>query len=1112
MRRILAAVVLLPLLASVRVSPLLAESKPAKADKPAKGAAKPDKPKERLSADTFSGLALRGIGPALTSGRVSDLAVDPRDRATWYVAIASGGVWKTVNAGTTWKPIFDGEGSYSIGCITLDPNDPKVVWVGSGENNSQRSVSYGDGVYKSIDGGATWQNVGLKQSEHIGKILVDPRDSDVVYVAAQGPLWNAGGDRGLYKTTDGGKTWKAVLSISKDTGVSDIVMDPRDPDVLYASAYQRRRHVWTVVHGGPEAALYKTTDAGASWKKLTAGLPKEELGRIGLAVSPADPDVVYAVVEAANQKSGFFRSTDGGANWEKRGDHSPPGAQYYHELFADPKDVDRVYSVDVFLKVTENGGESFHNLGETNKHVDNHVVWIDPDDTDHLLVGCDGGLYETFDRGATWDFKPNLPVTQFYRISTDNDRPFYNVYGGTQDNFSLAGPSRTASLHGIVNSDWYVTNGGDGFETVVDPEDPNFVYAQSQHAGIVRFDRRSGEGVDIQPQIAKGEGPLRFNWDSPLLISPHSHTRLYLAAQRLYRSDDRGDSWRAVSPDLTRQLDRNKLEIMGKVWSIDAVAKNTSTSFYGNIVSLTESPLKEGLIALGTDDGLVQVTEDGGGQWRKIERFPGVPANTYVSALAASQHAQGTLYAAFDNHKMGDFLPYVLKSTDLGATWTSIAGDLPKRGTVYCLAEDPVRPDLLFAGTEFGLFFTLDGGRRWVQLKGGLPIIAVRDLEIQKRENDLVVGTFGRGIYILDDITPLRLTRPESLEEESRLFPVKQAWMYMERNPLGTIGKGFQGESFYAAENPPFGAVFTFYLRDDLKTRKQRRQEAEKKLREEGGTLVYPSKEEIRAELRDQDPTLVLTVRDQAGEVMRRLTAPAKAGFHRMAWDLRLPASNPTSFDSPSGNPFSIPNQGPMVAPGRFTVALAKLVDGELTPLGEPQTFEAVPLGTATLAAQDRPALLAFQEKVSRLQRAVLGASAVVGEAQTRLKYVNRALLETPAADPALAVEAREIGMRLKDIDEELNGDATANVFREAVPPSISQRVSQIVSGAWTSTSAPTKTHQDNYRIAAEAFAPVLERLRKLVEVDLKGLEDRLEAAGAPWTPGRLPTWKPEEP
>jgi photosystem II stability/assembly factor-like uncharacterized protein len=615
-----------------------------------------EKPKSPFSSETFSGIKLREIGPAVTSGRVVDIAVVPGRPSTWYVAVASGGVWKTANAGTTWTPIFDSEGSYSIGCVTVDPQNPNAIWVGTGENNSQRSVAYGDGVYRSLDGGQTWKNVGLKTSEHISRILVDPKSSDVVYVAAQGPLWASGGERGVYKTTDGGKAWKAVLTISENTGVSDLWMDPRDPNVLYATSYQRRRHVWGMVHGGPEGAIWKTTDAGATWRKLEKGIPKVDLGRIGLAVSPADPDFLYALIEASDPKDrGTYRSNDRGESWTRVGDYSALGPQYYQELIPDPKKVDRVYSMDTYNQVTEDGGKTWKRLGEKHKHVDNHALWIDPADTNHLINGNDGGIYESWDRGVTWDFKSNLPVTQFYRVAVDESKPFYYVYGGTQDNNTLGGPSRTTTAHGIVNSDWFVTTGGDGFFAAVDPKDPNIVYSESQYGNLTRFDRKTGEDLDIQPQPGPGEPPLRWNWDSPLVLSPHAQTRLYFAAQRVFRSDDRGDSWKPVSGDLTRQIDRNRLKMMGRVWSADAVAKNTSTSLYGNIVSLAESPKKEGLLYAGTDDGLVQVTEDGGGSWRKVETFPGVPANTYVSDLEPSPHDEGTVYGAFDNHKMGDF-------------------------------------------------------------------------------------------------------------------------------------------------------------------------------------------------------------------------------------------------------------------------------------------------------------------------------------------------------------------------------------------------------------------------------------------------------------------------
>ncbi len=1058
-----------------------------------------------FTAKTFSGLALRNIGPALTSGRIADFAVDPRNRKRYFVASASGGVWLTKNAGTTWTPVFDGEGSYSIGCVALDPNDPQVVWVGTGENNSQRSVGYGDGVYKSLDGGKSWKNVGLGESEHIGAILIDPRDSNRVFVAAQGPLWRAGGDRGLYRTGDGGKSWEKVLEISENTGVNEVVFDPRNPDVLYASSYQRRRHVWVLLNGGPEGAIYKSTDGGDTWTKLENGLPKGDVGRIGLAVSPAAPDTVYAVIEATGKENGFYRSTDAGASWEKRSDYTAGSPQYYNEIIADPKKEDRVYAMDTWMQVTEDGGKSFHRVGEKTKHVDNHALWIDPSDTDYLLAGCDGGVYETFDRGATWRFKANLPVTQFYRATPDNDLPFYNVYGGTQDNASLGGPSRTTNVHGITNADWFVTVFGDGYKTQVDPEDPDIVYSQYQYGGLVRFDRKTGEMVDIQPQPEPGEEGARWNWDTPLIVSPHSHTRLYIGSQRLYRSDDRGDSWEPVSPDLSRDLDRNRLKVMGRVWSVDAVAKNASTSFYGNIVALNESPLVEGLIYVGTDDGLVQVTEDGGETWTKIDRVEGVPERTYVYDLEPSLHDPDTVYGSFSNFKMGDFKPYLLKSTDRGRTWSSITGNLPERGSTYAFVQDHVDPDVMFVGTEFGLYFTVDGGKVWTQLKGGMPTVAVRDLEIQRRENDLVVGSFGRGILILDDYSPLRKVNAEMLKTGATLFPVKDTWMYFPSVPMGIRGKAFQGDGFFTAPNPPFGAVFTYYLPEKIRTLKEIRQEKEKKARGKGEDVFYPSWEELRAEDREEPPVILLTVTDEEGRVVRRVEGPVGAGFHRAAWDLRYPASEPVRLKPRDPGPFAEGPMGPMTAPGTYTVRLAKRVRGEVTEMAGPESFQLTPLGMAKLPAPDREKLVAFQKKTASLYRAVLGSNRALAEALERVQFLKKAIDDTPAAPEELATRVRTIEAALLDVRLKLAGDATIRRRNEPTPPSMLERVQRIVQGQWSSSAAPTRTNQDAYRIAGEAFRPLLAELKKLVLDDLAKLEADVEAAGGPWTPGRAP-------
>lgn len=1127
-----------------------AQSAPASA--PATGSAPAGEPAEAPSlGDVVGGLKFRSLGPGFSSGRIGDLAVHPQNRAVYYVAVASGGVWKTVNGGTTFTPIFDSQGSYSIGCLALDPQNPNVVWVGTGENNSQRSVSWGDGVYRSRDGGKNWENLGLRDSEHIGMIAIDPRDSNVVYVAAQGPLWRSGPERGLYKTSNGGETWTNVLYVSEHTGVNEVHLHPADPNVILASAYQRRRHVWTLINGGPESAIYKSYDAGANWRRIGGGLPDGDLGRIGMDISPADPNVVYAIIELPENKGGVWRSGDRGETWEKRSDYISSSPQYYNELVCDPTDPNHVYALDTFLVESYDGGRSFRRVKNTNRHVDDHALWIDPREPSYMLVGCDGGLYETQDRGETWRHMPNLPITQFYRVTVDNSKPFYYVYGGTQDNNTLGGPSRTLDRIGIGNEHWFVTVGGDGFETQVDPEDPMIVYSQWQHGGLVRYDRRSGETVDIKPREKPGEPGLRWNWDSPLLISPHNRKRLYFAANILYRSDDQGDSWTAVSPDLTRQLDRNQLEVMGRVQPPDAVAKSNSTSFYGNIVSLHESPLVEGLLYVGTDDGLVQVTEDGGKNWRKVESFEGVPERTYVSCLRASQHDADTVYASFDNHKMGDFRPYVLRSTDRGRTWTSIAGTLPERDVVYTLAEDHVSPDLLFAGTEFGVYFTTaaTGGpaadeppasapaedasaassaaasqpesdaaetkpkkTRWTRLKAGLPTIAVRDIDIQQRENDLVLATFGRGFYVLDDYSPLRVLTPKKLKEDAFILPIGEALHYVEQNRLGSPnGKGWSGASYYAAPNPPFGATITYYLKEKLKTRKERRKEAEKKAAKDGKPIEYPTIEQFREEDQEREPQVILTIRDAAGNVVRRLSGPRDKGLHRVAWDLRWPAANPTSLGAgPERDPWDRGPEGPLASPGEYTVTISKEADGVVSDIAGPEKFRVIPLELATFAAKDKEARLAFKRKVARLQRAVLGASRVADDVQNRLSLVRRALLDTPAADPALLADIEAVQKRLNALLIELRGDRTRDRRNEAAPPSVSERVDLIVGDQWYATSPPTRTQLDGYDYAADAFGRLLAELRGLVEQDLKRVEDKLEQAGAPWTPGRLPTWSKE--
>jgi photosystem II stability/assembly factor-like uncharacterized protein len=1072
-----------------------------------KVAAKPEaKPKSLLTPEALAGLAFRNIGPALMSGRISDIAIHPKNRAVWYVCAGSGGVWKTENAGTTWTPIFDSQPSYSIGCVTLDPSNPEIVWVGTGENVSGRHVGFGDGVYKSLNGGKTWTNMGLGKSEHIGRILVDPRNSNVAYVAAEGPLWAPGGERGLYKTADGGKTWTLSLEISKDTGVTSAEFDPSNPDIIYAAAYERRRSVAAFMGGGPESGIHKSEDAGKTWRKLTVGLPAGDKGKIGLAVSPIDPRIVYATVEAGPEERGFYRSADRGESFEKRNAYisGGTGPHYYQEIFADPNVFDRVFQMDPEMMVTSDGGRTWRAVGEQSKHGDNHALAFLRGDPDYLLNGSDGGAYESRDGGKTWRFFENLPVTQFYKLALDNALPFYNVHGGTQDNGSQLGPSRTLNGNGISNFDWAITFGADGYSCAIDPTDPNVVYVEMQEGNLFRYDKKSQENVYISPKPDAGDPPLRFNWDSPVVISPFSSRRIYYASQFLWRSDDRGDSWTRISPDLTRGVFRLEQKIMGREWSVDALWDHGAMSMFSTITTVSESPLAEGLIYVGTDDGLVQVTEDGGKTWRKIDKIAGVPDNFFVNKIKASKHDKDTVYAAVDSHKTGDYKPYLLMSADRGRTWKNIAGDMPQRNLVWSLAQDNVKKDLLFAGTEFGIYATVDGGKKWLKLGGGVPTISFRDIEVQEREGDLVGASFGRGFFVLDDYSPLRDVSEESLGREAILFPVRKSLMYIPLQPIAMSGKGCLGETFYLAPNPPFGAVFSYYLKDALKTVAEARREEEQKLVKDGKPVPFPGWDKLRKEEQEEKPVIVLTVTDEAGQVVRRITGPGGQGIQRVAWDLRYPAIEPTQLESPQRQAWEWNPVGPLVVPGTFTVTLAKKAGGVMTPLGEPRKFTVESLGLASMEEKDKKALLAFQAKAGELQRAMMGAGAAAEDALKNIRYMKKALLDTPKADPKIGERLRAVETRIMDSLRTLYGDTTVRRRSEAASPSLMDRV-----GIQLSSTAPvTGTAKREYEIAADGFAKVLEDLRAAIEVDLKKLGDELEAAGAPWTPGRgLPVW-----
>lgn len=961
---------------------------------------------EQIDSGMLAGFKLRPLGPALMSGRIADIAVNQQEPNTWYVAAGSGNLWKTENAGTTWQPVFDNFTSYSIGCVTLDPQNPDIVWVGTGEDVGGRHVGFGDGVYVSHNGGDSFSNVGLKTSEHIAKIWVHPQDSDTVLVAAQGPLWNEGGERGLYRTSDGGKNWTQVLAAGGWTGCTEIVADPQNPNVLYAALHQRHRTVAALLNTGPESAIHKSTDGGLTWNNLTEGLPSGDKGKIALAVSPQQPNIIYASIELANREGGTWRSENYGASWSKTSDFisGGTGPHYYQEMWADPHRFDCLYHANNSLSRSLDGGRTWEFIESGAKHSDNHAIAFHPSDPDFVLCGTDGGAYRSHDFAKTWQHVTNLSLTQFYKVDVDYDLPFYHVIGGTQDNSTQYGPSRTRVRSGIHNNDWIVPIGGDGHDNAINPENPDIIFCESQEGYIQRFDRRTGEAITVRPAPGKDEDEFRFNWDSPILISPHNANRVYFASNHVHRSDDNGDTWTTISPDLSRNENRLGMEIMGRVQGVDAGYDLYAMSQFGSITSISESPVVEGLLYAGTDDGLIHVSEDGGENWRKIEKIYNVPEKAFVNDIKADRHDPDTVYACLDDHKTGDFKSYLLCSKDRGKTWESIASDLPERHLVWRIEQDSVAPELLFLGTEFGLFVSLNAGENWVKMSGGMPTIPVRDLAIQKRENDLVCATFGRGFYVLDDYSPLReLVAAMKAADKSHLFaPRKTAWFKMTNvKPVG-----FLSDDYFTAPNPPTGSIFTVYVAEKLETARQQRRAKEAKAAKAGEDVDVPSFETLANETAEEAPRLAIEIRDGEGTVINRVSCPTSKGLYRVVWDM-------TEVTPITRSPST------MVAPGTYAAQLIRISKSGVEKLSDSVDVELEAIFQPTLPSVDREEAIEFAQQVASLLGRLRQVQNELSELQTELEG-RKELVRSTAQDPAAFAESLTGGEAAEDLLQQL--------------------------------------------------------------------------------------------
>lgn len=1009
-----------------------------------------DKSPNKLDETFLKNLQFRSLGPAIMGGRIDDIAVVESNPSVYYVGAATGGVWKTVNNGTTFEPIFDTQPNTSIGDIAIAPSDPNIIWVGTGEPNNRQSSSWGDGVYRSLDGGKTWTNMGLRDTKHIGRVVIDSRDPNIVYIAALGHLWGPNKERGVFKTSDGGKTWSNVLFINEDTGVIDLAMDPQSPMTLYAAAYQRRRTPWGFNGGGPGSALYRTIDGGANWTKLTKGLPEGTTGRIGLDVYRGNPNTVYALIE--NAKGGVFRSDDRGDNWRKLSElDSRP--MYYSQIRIDPNNDQRVWQLAANMYNSDDGGKTWVSNIVQRIHGDFHALWIDPANSNHVLTGSDGGLHASYDGGRTWDFINTIPLGQFYEVSLDNQKPFW-VYGGLQDNGSWSGPSGTLNQEGITNDDWYRTGGGDGFYSVVDPSDPGIVYVESQNGSVSRLELKTGERKSIKPESRPGEKRYRFDWNSPIVISPYNNRTIYLAGNRVFKSTDRGNTW-TWSDDLTRDQDREKLPIMGALPDKNMLSRHDGVETFGQIVTFAESPIKEGLLYAGTDDGNLQISRDGSRTWKNITaHIPGIPKNTYVSRILPSRYAEGTAYLTLDGHRADDYSTYVFVSTDYGESWKAIKSNIPAGVTARVIREHPRNQNLLFLGTEFGTYVSFDRGARWTRLQGNFPMVRVDDIQIHPRDNALVLATHGRSIWVLDDLSPLERAEDSILASDIHLFDVAPATHFRLYNRKGSIG-----HKWFTAPNPPYGAVINYYLKDK-------------------------PKDDVK-----------ITITNSAGMVVRDLKGPKEAGLSRVVWDLRLtsPAPLPEGAVEAGAGGFFGQSRGPRVQPGSYVV---KIVAGDKTASGNVIVQEDPRI---QIVEADRGKLNEAITRVYALQKSADAVRKTMRSLNTQIIALQTSLKDNTDISKQTNDSIQKLADQLNQIQKKLVAAPDTGGAGPALPdeprPLLSQ-INGVAGGLESYTGAPTADELVRIDDLAKQLNELIAELNKFVETDVANLNKQLREGG----------------